>query len=90
MENLNAENIKYGLECIGREEDVLCADCVYRKYDGLECHRIVAREALALITSQEQRIKELTEENARLSAELASRPPRLVITKLPQKEKKSV
>ena len=67
MENLNAENVKYGLECIGSEEYILCADCVYRKYDGLECHRIVAREALALINSYEQKIKELTQANEQLS-----------------------
>ena len=42
------------------------------------------------ITSQEQRIKELTEENERLSAELEQRPSKLIITKLPKKENENV
>ena len=53
------------LECISRTEDVLCEGCSYRKYDGLACHRIGAKNALALI-------KELTDENERLSQSLAN------------------
>ena len=59
---LNREQIIKALECISRTEDVLCAGCDYRKYDGLTCHRIGAKNALTLI-------KELTEENERLRAE---------------------
>lgn len=70
MENLNAEQVKKALEC--------CADCGNCKecpYDGMpytsskdRCTYNLTRDALALINSQEQRIKELTEENANLHA----------------------
>ena len=60
MENLNAEQIIKALECISRTGDVLCAGCDYRKYDGLACHRIGAKNALALIN-------QLAEENERLN-----------------------
>ena len=86
MENLNAENVKCGLYCIGREEDVLCADCVYRKYDGLECHRIVAREALALINSQERRIGKLAEEVEDLKVTLLARTMALTTLKAVKKD----
>ena len=56
---LNAEQIKKALECISRTSDVLCKGCDYRKYDGLACHRIGAKNALALINK-------LTEENEKL------------------------
>ena len=58
---LNREQIIKALECISRTEDVLCEGCDYRKYDGLACHRIGAKNALALIN-------ELTEENERLTS----------------------
>ena len=58
---MEKEQIIKALECISRTGDVLCDGCDYRKYDGLACHRIGAENALALINSQEQRIKELTE-----------------------------
>ena len=61
---LNREQIIKALKCISSTEDVLCAGCDYRKYDGLACHRIGANNALALI-------KELTEENERLRGERA-------------------
>ena len=53
--NREQQTIKV-LQCISRTGDVLCAGCDYRKYDGLACHRIGAKDALALI-------RELTEEN---------------------------
>lgn len=56
---LNREQSIKALECISRTEDVLCEGCDYRKYDGLACHRIGAKNALALINSQEQKIFEL-------------------------------
>ena len=56
---LNRDQIIKALECISNTGDVLCAGCDYRKYDGLACHRIGAKNALSLI-------KELTEENERL------------------------
>ena len=58
---LNREQIIKAFECISRTGDVLCEGCDYRKYDGLACHRIGAKNALALI-------KELTEENDKLHA----------------------
>ena len=57
MENLNAEQIKYCLELILKSGIGMSRDDV----DVTDIKR-----ALALINSQEQRIKELTEENERL------------------------
>lgn len=66
MENLNAEQIK---KALGRcTSGAGCADCPRElSYGG--CFKQVMINALALINSQEQRIKELTEENERLRAE---------------------
>lgn len=69
MENLNAEHIKRGLECCtngGR-----CLDCQYDKCNSLTkegCMASHMRDALALINSQEQRIKELEAETKRLES----------------------
>lgn len=67
MENLNAEQIKKALECCHTPLASDCNDCGYRgqsvengEYIG--CSNRLMADALALITSQEQRIKELTEE----------------------------
>lgn len=62
MENLNAEQIKKDLK-----------ELMYEAYASNGAHKpyLTMRDALALITSQEQRIKELTEENERLRAENA-------------------
>lgn len=57
---LNRDDIIKALECISRTGDVLCEGCSYRKYDGLACHRIGAKNAISLIN-------ELTEENAKLA-----------------------
>lgn len=69
MENLNAKQIKKALECCRHSDsdEEYCADCPYRtvKY----CAAKISENALALINSQEQRIKELTEENERLRAD---------------------
>ena len=87
MEN---NDIKKALECCtsGRP----CRECAYKgkSTDTFGCRKKCLIDALALITSQEQRIKELTEENARLRAELEQRPPKLIITKLPKKENENV
>ena len=64
MENLNAEEIKCGLEhCTAKSYK--CEECPYfYKSEGLKSSmEILMTDALALINSQEQRIKELTEEN---------------------------
>ena len=54
MENLNAEQIKSDLEKWAEN------------FDGKVLNFVTLGNALALITSQEQKIKELTEENERL------------------------
>lgn len=56
---LNREQIIKALECISNTEDVLCEGCAYKKYDGLACHRIGAKNALALIKEQEEQIFKL-------------------------------
>lgn len=64
MENLNAEQIKKALErCTSGAG---CVECPRElSYGG--CFRKVMINALTLVKSQEQKIKELTEENERLS-----------------------
>lgn len=66
MENLNAEQIKKVLEhCTNWTFETGCKGCPYED----NCiDEDVTRDALALINSQEQRIKKLTEENERLRA----------------------
>jgi type I site-specific restriction endonuclease len=66
MENLNAEQVKKTLECCIEGE---CENCPYD--EETSCREYLLHEALALINSQEQKIKELTEENERLRAENA-------------------
>ncbi len=60
MENLNAEAVKKDLK-----------ELMYEAYASNGAHKpyLTMRDALALINSQAQRIKELTEENERLRAE---------------------
>ena len=60
MENLNAEQIKKVLEhCVNWTAEIGCKGCPYEE----NCiDQDVMKDALALINSQEQRIKELTEE----------------------------
>ena len=63
---LNAEQIKRALECCNSEGHI-CGKCPYESVRiGISCRDKLIRDALALINSQEQRIKELTEENERL------------------------
>ena len=70
MENLNAETVKKALECCNSEGHI-CGKCPYESVRiGISCRDKLIRDALALITSQEQRIKELTEENERLNDSL--------------------
>ena len=61
MENLNAEQIKGDLECCAYGD---CKDCT--EYSNDSCGTKVLGGALELIKSQEQRIKELAEENEKL------------------------
>ena len=60
---MEREQIIKALECCGGEHP--CGEeCFGHDIKGIsECTRILAQNALALINSQEQRIKELTEEN---------------------------
>ena len=67
MENLNAEYIKVALKCHSDPKNK-CEICPYNKKC---CSMALSNDALALINSQEQRIKELSEENERLSKEVA-------------------
>ena len=67
MENLNAEQIKKALECCLTTSEGDCSECGYRgktRSCFLTCTNCLISDALALITLQEQRIKELTEKNA--------------------------
>lgn len=123
MENLNAERIKSDLKhCSFGKDKPTCEGCNYKPWIKPRCFGLLCSNALALVTSQEQRIKELAEENAevkanwqklkesqesaceecraefkrlteeneRLRAELEQRPPKLIITKLPEKENENV
>ena len=69
---LKAEQIKKGLVCCTSFDD-LCGECPIdqNKKDDCSCALFLEQNALALITSQEQRIKQLTEEaaNWRIDAE---------------------
>lgn len=69
MENLNAETIKKALECCHSHSHKHCPECPYNEDTEKTCFMRLMEDALALITSQEQRIKELTEENERLRAD---------------------
>ena len=71
---LNAEQIKKALECCLTTSEGDCSDCGYRgrtRSCFLTCTNCLIADALALINSQEQRIKELTEENKKLEYTLA-------------------
>ena len=67
MENPNAEKVKKALEIHTGILDKACEECPYNRdaHDEI-CLDVLVVDTLALITSQEQRIKELTEENERL------------------------
>ncbi len=69
MENLNAEQVKKALECCVTTSEGDCKKCGYRgkSHDNfITCTNCLIADALALINSQEQRIKELTEEKTEL------------------------
>ena len=74
MENLNAEQVKKALKCCGEyTHGTTCNNCPYMHIelaDNEICSNRMSQDALALITSQEQRIKELTEENERMKKAL--------------------
>jgi hypothetical protein len=55
---LNAEQIKKALECCGGDI-VECQKCAYVKNGYNRCKERASQDALALITSQEQKIFEL-------------------------------
>lgn len=71
MENLNAEQVKKALECwaSGKPCDEKCS--ILDHEEGGHCLKLTIRSVFALIKSQEQRIKELTEENEKLRAEVS-------------------
>lgn len=74
MENLNVEKIKVALKCHSDPKNK-CEICPYNKKC---CSMALSNDALALINSQEQRIKELTEENERLQKLLDDRCDRCI------------
>ena len=62
MENLNAEQIKNDLEhCKFGKDKPICEGCNYKPWIKPRCFGLLCSNALALINSQEQRIKELTD-----------------------------
>ena len=71
MENFKAEQVKKALECCymqGLEHTENCPECPYTNLYP-NCTEYLGKDALALINSQEQRIKELTEELTRKETE---------------------
>jgi hypothetical protein len=67
---MEREQIIKALVCLAGEEVVFCRECRYNGVGAFSCRKEAAKDALSLITSQEQRIKELTEENERLQKAL--------------------
>lgn len=59
---LNAEQIKKALECCSADT-ADCHSCPYGEFSEGNCFDNAKKDSLALINSQEQRIKEITEEN---------------------------
>ena len=57
MENLNAEEIKNGLECCADANSCYDGKCPYKSDILTACTTKMSRDALALIKSQEQRIE---------------------------------
>lgn len=51
---LNREQIKMALRCIAGER-VLCKECAYNGENGMNCHKVAAREALAPLDNNEKR-----------------------------------
>lgn len=83
MENLNAEQVKKALECcfVNDWNSTKCNECPFYNGGG-GCIDELKEATLALITSQEQRIKELAEENTALFArnlDLAEKGEQVVI-----------
>jgi hypothetical protein len=92
---LNVEQIKKALECCKIPKLTKCYGCPREEEDSLCMYRL-NEDTLALINeltakndavSEEccqllTKVRKLTEENERLKAELASRPPKLIITKV--------
>ena len=68
MENLNAEQVKKALECCIKNQCENCCQCG-NWHEQWNCMTSLMKNALALINSQEQRIKELAAENERLKAQ---------------------
>lgn len=68
MENLNAEQVKKALECCIKNQCENCCQCG-NWHEQWNCMTSLMKNALVLINSQEQRIKELAAENERLKAQ---------------------
>ena len=75
MENLNVEQVKKGLKICAYTAEEGCDGCPYwdestYKDTYNDCRTAVCENALALITSQEQRIKEFVNENSELKSQI--------------------
>lgn len=70
MENLNAEQVKKALEYCANHDECVGVMCPYY---AIECENLMPKDALALITSQEQRIgaQDMTISKLRQRAEKA-------------------
>ena len=64
---MEREQIIKALECLTGEEVMFCRECGYNGVGAFSCKKELAKDAFALITSQEQRIKELTEKDEKLT-----------------------
>lgn len=62
MENLNAEQIIKALECWASDNPCIGSACAVFRASTESCDRWIGERALSLIKSQEQKIKELTED----------------------------
>jgi hypothetical protein len=85
---LNAEQIKKALECCSADT----ADChsyPYSEFSEFNCFDNAKKDALALITSQEQRIKELTEQAYRLECDLQLNADEKAVAKAIEQTKKA-
>ena len=94
MENLNAEQIKKALECCQKDDCDNCPNTFGNCYSNLAGYALSLIKKLtkevedlkAIAEQYQKQFEDCYEENERLRAELAERPPKLIITKLPKEE----
>jgi hypothetical protein len=86
---LNAEQVKKALECCHSHSYKNCPECPYNKDTKKACFMLLMEHSLALITSQEQRIKELTEQAYRLECDLQLNADEKAVAKAIEQTKKA-